>query len=72
MADYDKDNRSLTDRGVENSVEGKAKDAKGKVKDAVGGLTGDTSTQLEGKLDQAKGKAQDAFGTAQRNLDENA
>ena len=27
MADYDKDNRSLTDRGVENSVEGKAKDA---------------------------------------------
>lgn len=73
MADYDKkDDRTLTDRGIENSVEGKAKDAKGKVKDAAGGLTGDTSTQAEGKLDQAKGKVQDAFGKAERKLDDNA
>ncbi len=62
--------RDLTSRGAENNLEGNAKDVKGKVKDAWGGLTGDTSTQAEGKLDQAKGKVQDAFGDAQRNLDD--
>lgn len=61
--------RSLTDRGVENSLEGKAKDLKGRVKDAAGGLTGDTSLQGEGKIDQLKGKVQDAVGRAQRDLD---
>lgn len=62
--------RDLNDRGLENSVEGKATDLKGKVKDAAGGLTGDTSLQAEGKLDQLKGKAQDTLGKVQRNLDD--
>ena len=66
----DKD-RSLTDRGVENNLEGKGTELKGRLKDAVGGLTGDSSTQAEGKLDQAKGKIQNAFGNAQRKLDSN-
>ncbi len=68
MADQDRD---LESRGVENQLEGKGKDVKGKVKDAWGGLTGDTSTQAEGKLDQAKGKVQDKFGKAERKIDEN-
>jgi uncharacterized protein YjbJ (UPF0337 family) len=63
------DHRNLTDKGLENSAEGKTSDLKGKVKDAVGGLTGDTSLQAEGKMDQAKGKVQDTFGKAQRKLD---
>ena len=42
---------------------------KGKLKDALGGLTGDTSLQGEGKMDQLKGKVQDTFGKAQRDLD---
>jgi uncharacterized protein YjbJ (UPF0337 family) len=58
--------------GVRNSVEGKAKVAKGRVKDAAGGLTGDGSLQLEGKLDQAKGKIQDTVGKVQRKLDRSA
>jgi uncharacterized protein YjbJ (UPF0337 family) len=58
--------RDLTQRGAENSAEGKADNLKGKVKDAVGGLTGDASLQGEGKLDQLKGKVQDAFGKGQR------
>ena len=62
--------KDLTQRGTENSIEGKSKDAKGKVKDAVGGLTGDSSLQAEGKMDQAKGKVQDAFGKAERKLDD--
>jgi uncharacterized protein YjbJ (UPF0337 family) len=65
------DNRDLTQDGFDNSVEGKATDLKGKVKDAVGGLTGNTSLQGEGKMDQAKGKIQDAFGQAERAVDPN-
>lgn len=65
------DNRDLTRDGIDNSVEGKATDLKGKVKDAVGGLTGNTSLQGEGKMDQAKGKIQDAFGKAERAVDPN-
>ena len=70
MTDRDRD-RDLTDRGIENSAEGKADNLKGKIKDGVGGLTGDTSLQAEGKMDQAKGKLQDKLGEAQRNLDRN-
>jgi uncharacterized protein YjbJ (UPF0337 family) len=69
MTNDPNDDRTLTDRGVENSAEGKGKDLKGKVKDAWGGLTGDSSLQAEGKVDQAKGKAQDAFGKVERKLD---
>lgn len=70
MSDDIRDDRTLTDRGLENSAEGKASDLKGKAKDAWGGLTGDSSLQAEGKLDQAKGKVQDAIGKAERKLDE--
>ncbi|HET6231973.1 MAG TPA: CsbD family protein [Longimicrobiaceae bacterium] len=63
--------KTLTEDGMDNSLEGKGNDLKGKVKDAVGGLTGDTSLQGEGKMDQAKGKIQDAFGKAERKLDGN-
>ena len=70
MSDDIRDNRTLTDRGIDHSVEGKADDLKGKVKDAWGGLTGDSSLQAEGKIDQAKGKVKDAFGKAERKLDE--
>ena len=63
------DERSLTERGLDNSLEGKLKHAAGHVKDAVGGLTGDKSLQTEGKVDQLKGKLQDGLGEIQRDLD---
>lgn len=66
MADQDK---SMGERGVENSVEGKTDNLKGKVKDAWGGATGDTSKQVEGKFDQLKGKAKDTLGKGERELD---
>jgi uncharacterized protein YjbJ (UPF0337 family) len=66
----DRDDRNLTERGIENSAEGKADNLKGRVKDAAGGLTGDSSLQAEGKWDQAKGKVKDKVGKAQRKLDE--
>ena len=46
----------------ENEIEGTLTEGVGKLKDAAGGLTGDTSTQAEGKVDQLKGKAQAQYG----------
>src|SRR4029453_9482297 len=54
------DKKSWTEKGVEDSVEGKTKDLTGKIKDAAGGLTGDSSLQAEGKIHQLKGKATEA------------
>lgn len=39
-------------------------DAKGRVKEAAGDLTGDDSLKNEGKVDQATGKVKDAVGDA--------
>lgn len=61
MSDQDRMRRS-----DENSLKGIGNDIKGKVKDAAGGLTGDTSLQAEGKWDQLKGKAQKKIGEIQR------
>lgn len=63
------DDRNLTERGIDHSVEGKAEHLKGHVKDAIGGLTGDSSLQAEGKIDQLKGKAKDAIGKIERDAD---
>lgn len=63
------DDRSLTERGTENSLKGKISHAAGHVKDALGGLTGDKGMQAEGKIDQIKGKAQDKLGEIERDLD---
>jgi uncharacterized protein YjbJ (UPF0337 family) len=65
MTDRDK---TWTEKGIEDSAEGKAKDLKGKIKDAAGSLTGDNSLEAEGKLDQLKGKTQDAFGKVERKI----
>ena len=46
----------------ENRIEGSARDIGGKLQDAVGGLTGDTSIQARGKANQAAGQAQDTYG----------
>jgi uncharacterized protein YjbJ (UPF0337 family) len=43
-------------------VEGSAEQAKGKVKEWAGKVTGDQKTQAEGKADQAAGKVQNAVG----------
>ena len=46
----------------ENRFEGTVKNLGGKLEGAVGGLTGDASTEAQGKADQAVGKAQDMYG----------
>ena len=41
--------------------DGSADEAKGRVKEAAGDLTGDKDLQREGKVDQAGGKAKDSI-----------
>jgi uncharacterized protein YjbJ (UPF0337 family) len=63
-----KDKRTMEEKGEDNKIRGKADKLKGRVKDAAGGLTNDTSLQAEGKLDKAKGKVRDAVGDVQRKV----
>ena len=59
----------LTKDGLENQAKGLGKQVEGKVRNAVGGLTGDTSEQLKGKAKDLEGKAQRKIGEAQEDLD---
>jgi uncharacterized protein YjbJ (UPF0337 family) len=43
-------------------IKGSAEQAKGKVKEVAGKITGDSKTEAEGKTDQAKGKIQNTVG----------
>jgi uncharacterized protein YjbJ (UPF0337 family) len=55
--------------GLENQVKGAAKEVEGKVRNAAGGLTGDTSEQIKGKAKEMEGKAQRNIGEAERKID---
>ena len=48
--------------GEQDKAEGAWDNAKGKVKEKVGEVTGDESTEAEGKTDQVKGKMEGAKG----------
>ena len=43
-------------------IKGAAEQAKGKVKEVAGKITGDSKTEAEGKADQLKGKVQNTIG----------
>jgi uncharacterized protein YjbJ (UPF0337 family) len=44
-------------------IKGSAEQAKGKLKEVAGKVTGDSKLQNEGKADQVKGKIQNAVGS---------
>jgi uncharacterized protein YjbJ (UPF0337 family) len=48
----------------QNQFTGAARDAAGRVQDAVGGFAGDAETQVRGKINQARGQAESALGDA--------
>lgn len=52
-------------------IEGSAEQAKGKIKELAGKITGDSKTEAEGKADQLKGKVQNAIGGIKDKLREN-
>jgi len=43
-------------------IKGSAEQAKGKIKEGVGKVTGDSKLEGEGKADQVKGKVQNTIG----------
>ncbi|MDB4882450.1 MAG: CsbD-like [Gemmatimonadetes bacterium] len=55
--------------GLENQAKGAAKEVSGKMRNAAGGLTGDTSEQLKGKAKEMEGKTQRKVGEAERDID---
>jgi uncharacterized protein YjbJ (UPF0337 family) len=57
--------------GLENQAKGAAKQVEGKVRNAAGGLTGDTSEQLKGKAKDLEGKAQRKIGEKETDIDRN-
>ncbi len=69
--DIDRDqDPEMVDQGAQHSLEGKKDKLKGRMKDAFGGLTGDTSKQAEGKWDKLKGSAKDKLGEVERDVGE--
>ncbi len=51
-----------------NERDGRVDQAKGKVKQAVGDLTGNDKLRNEGQVDETVGKAKTAVGTAQKKV----
>jgi uncharacterized protein YjbJ (UPF0337 family) len=62
------DDRTTSEKGADNKLRGKGNELKGRVKDAVGGLTNDSGMQAEGKWDKLKGNVQDKVGDVQRRV----
>ena len=60
----------LDRKADKNRINGVGKEIEGKVRNAVGGITGDSSEQLKGKAQELKGKAQRKLGDAQDDVDD--
>jgi len=59
----------LNDEGLKDQVKGTVKEGEGRLRNAVGGLTGDTSEQIKGKGQELKGKVQRKIGEAESDAD---
>jgi uncharacterized protein YjbJ (UPF0337 family) len=59
----------LGDEGLKDQVKGTVKEGEGRLRNAVGGLTGDTSEQIKGKGQELKGKVQRKIGEAESDAD---
>jgi uncharacterized protein YjbJ (UPF0337 family) len=65
------DKKDLATEGAEGRLEGAGNQVGGRIRNAVGGLTGDTSEQVKGKAQELKGKMQGAIGKAKQKTDPN-
>ena len=59
----------LNREGLKDQIKGMVKEGEGRLRNAVGGLTGDTSEQLKGKAQEVKGKVQRKIGEAETDAD---
>jgi uncharacterized protein YjbJ (UPF0337 family) len=60
---------NLNREGLKDQIKGMVKEGEGRLRNAVGGLTGDTSEQLKGKAQEVKGKVQRKIGEAETDAD---
>lgn len=60
----------LKRRGIENEVEGTAKELGGKVRGGLGDALDNRDQHLRGKADELEGKVQKNFGKVERKIDE--
>jgi uncharacterized protein YjbJ (UPF0337 family) len=65
------DRKDLATEGAEDRLEGTGDVVKGRIRNAVGGATGNTSEQLKGKAKELGGKAKQAIGKTNQNADPN-
>lgn len=54
----------------QNQFEGAAREAAGKVEEAVGDFTGDAGSRVRGRINQAAGKVQKNYGYVMQDLDD--
>ena len=54
----------------QNTVEGAAKEAKGKAEQTIGKTLGDAKTQVQGKIDEAAGNLQQSYSGMMQDLDD--
>ncbi len=65
------DRKDLATEGAEDRIEGTGDVIEGRIRNAVGGATGDSSEQLKGKAKELGGKAKQAVGKAKQRMDPN-
>jgi uncharacterized protein YjbJ (UPF0337 family) len=63
------ENKDLGEKGSENTIKGKVKDAAGKVQEAIGKATDNPKTEAKGDAKQVEGKTQSTVGHTERKID---
>ena len=65
------DRKDLATEGAEDRLEGTGDVIDGRIRNAVGGATGNTSEQVKGKARELRGKAKKAIGRMKQHADPN-
>ena len=63
------DRKDMATEGAKDRIEGTGDVIEGRIRNAVGGATGDSSEQVKGKAKELGGKAKRAIGKAKQKLD---
>ena len=66
-----RDRKDLATEGAEDRLEGTGDVIEGRIRNAVGGATGNTSEQVKGKAKELGGKMKKAIGKLKQNADPN-
>lgn len=65
------DRKDMATEGAADRLEGTGDVVEGRIRNAIGGATGNTSEQIKGKAKELGGKLKQAVGKAKQNADPN-